>query len=104
MPDCTPLTIGQNVVVRLPAELGIESAAELQRQLAGQLDQTEPVVLDASEVARVHTAALQLFCLFCRDRSSGGRQTHWKAPSTALKSAAALLGVAASMNLAKEVH
>lgn len=103
MPDVTSSNAGK-AVIRLPAELGIESASDLHRELAARVDDAEPVVLDGSEVARVHTASLQLVCLFCRDRRNGGRETHWKAPSTALKSAAALLGVTTLMNLAKEVH
>lgn len=101
MPDCAPLTASP-VVIRLPAELGIDSASDLHRELVSHVEDAAPVVLDASDVARIHTAALQLFCLFCRDRRSGGRETHWQSPSIALKSAAALLGVSTLMNLAQE--
>lgn len=91
-------------VIHLPAELGIESAAELHRELVSHVEDAAPVVLNASDVARIHSAALQLFCLFCRDRRDGGLQTHWQAPSAALRSAAALLGVSTLMNLAQEAH
>lgn len=89
--------------IKLPAELGIEGATDLHRELVSHVDDTVPVVLDAADVARIHTAALQLFCLFCRDRSNDGLETHWQAPSAALKSAAALLGVTAMLNLGREV-
>lgn len=101
MPDCTPLT-SLAAVIRLPAELGIESASDLHRELVGRVDDAAPVVLDGSDVNRIHTAALQLFCLFCRDRRSGGRETHWQAPSAALRSTAALLGVTTLLQIARQ--
>ena len=88
--------------IKLPAELGIEGATDLHRELVSHVDDTVPVVLDASDVSRIHTSALQLFCLFCRDRQNGGRETHWQAPSIALKNAAVLLGVTAMLNLSRE--
>lgn len=91
-------------VIRLPAELGIESANELHRELVAHVEDPAPVVLEAEDVTRIHTAALQLFCLFCRDRRDQGRQTDWRAPSAALRSAAALLGVTTLLNLAREAH
>lgn len=86
----------------LPADLGIESAASLYQQLIEHVDDEAPVVLDAQDVARIHTAALQLFCMFCQDRRSAGRDTRWNHPSEALRSAAALLGVTTLLQLARE--
>lgn len=88
--------------VHLPAELGIENASETYEQLLSHVDDDRTVVLDASDVARVHTAALQLFCMFCQDRRNTGRETRWSKPSTSLKSAAALLGVTTLLQLARE--
>ncbi len=88
--------------IRLPAELGIEQAAALKLQLAAQLEVQAPVELDAREVQRIHTAALQLFCLFCRDRRSAGRAVLWQQPSAVLRSAAALLGMTTLLQLARD--
>lgn len=101
MPDSTPLTIAA-AVIHLPAELGIESAADLHRELVAHVDDVQPVVLEAAAVSRIHTAALQLFCLFCRDRRNSGHETRWQEPSSALRSAAALLGVTSLMDLAQD--
>lgn len=87
---------------RLPADLGVENASQLYGQLLQHVDDERPVVLDAADVARVHTAALQLFCMFCQDRRNAGRETRWSHPSEALKSAAALLGVTTLLQLARE--
>ena len=86
----------------LPAELGIDQARSLQAQLVDRLDQAEPVLLDGGEIQRIHTAAVQLFCLFCRDRRGGGRDVVWQRPSAALRSAAALLGVTTLLQLSGE--
>lgn len=91
-------------VIHLPSELGIEAAQSLHQELLAHVEDPTPVVLEAAEVARIHTAALQLFCLFCRDRRDGGLETRWQSPSAPLRAAAALLGVTTLMNLAQDVH
>jgi ABC-type transporter Mla MlaB component len=85
----------------LPAELGIDSVAALKGQLGKLVAEPAKVVLDAAEVGRVHTAALQLFCLFCRDRRAEGREVEFGRPSPALLSAAALLGASTLLQLAQ---
>ena len=89
-------------VIHLPADVGIDAASDLHRELVAHVDDPTPVVLDAGEVARIHTAALQLFCLFCRDRRAAGRRTDWRAPSNAMRAAAALLGVTTLLNMSRE--
>jgi len=87
--------------LRLPAQLGIDRVAGLKSLLEPLFARPEPVVLDAAEVERVHTAAMQLFCLFCRDRRAGGREVEFARPSPALRSAAALLGRASLLRIAQ---
>lgn len=95
-------TSAADAVIALPAELGIEQAAGLRAQLAPRLEENAPVVLDGADVQRIHTAAMQLFCLFCSDRRRAGRDTHWRRPSPALRSAAALLGITTLLQIARE--
>lgn len=90
--------------VKLDRELGIEGVADLKRQLGERFEDEATVELDASEVERLHTAALQLFCLFCRDRRAMGRDVSFLKPSEALRNAAALLGATTLLNLAKVRH
>ena len=87
--------------LRLPPQMAIDNVGELKLQLAPLLDKPGTVVLDAAEVERVHTAAMQLFCLFCRDRSAGGREVEFARPSAALRSAAELLGTSSLLRLAQ---
>lgn len=79
-------------LVKLPTELGVEQADSLRETLVKHMDDVKSVTLDAAEVQRIHTAALQLFCMFCKDRRAAGYETTWHQPSAALRSAAALLG------------
>jgi len=88
--------------VRLGAELGVDQADSLKTQLMETVGRDGTVTLDASEVQRIHTAALQLLCMFCRDRRNAGREVSWKQPSTALRSAAALLGATTLLRLGME--
>lgn len=88
--------------IQLGSELGIEEAGALHRQLLGVVDEPRVVELDAHDVRDVHTAALELFCLFCRDRRDAGHETRWLQPSETLRSAAALLGMTSLLALARE--
>lgn len=87
--------------IHLGPHQGIEDAAALHRQLCSAVDDPRPVVLDGRDIRDIHTAALELFCLFCRDRRDAGRATRWQEPSETLRSAAALLGITSLMALAK---
>ncbi len=89
-------------LIRLPADLGIEQAESLQHELLSRVSSPQPQLFDAAEVTRIHTAALQLFCMFCQDRRNAGYETHWRHPSESLRSAAALLGVTTLLQLARE--
>jgi ABC-type transporter Mla MlaB component len=90
--------------IKLGSDLGIEHIQTLHDELMKHIDDPADVELDVSDVERVHTAALQLFCLFCRDRRAAGRGVALQKPTEALRSAAALLGATTLLNLAKVNH
>lgn len=87
--------------IQLGSDLGIDHTPTLQAQLLERLDQADPVQLEAGEVARIHTAALQLFCLFCRDRRGAGLGVEFLKPSDSLRKAAALLGATTLLQLSQ---
>lgn len=91
-----------SVVVKLPGEVGIEEAAGLRETLMKNLNDVRNVTLDASEIQRIHAAALQLFCMFCKDRRAAGREISWREPSLALRGAATLLGATTLLSLGQE--
>jgi len=86
--------------ILLNADLGIETAADLQRQLMPSLHQVQPVLLDASRVQRLHTAGLQVVCALFMSRQRAGLETRWTAVSDILRDAANHLGLAAIFELA----
>ncbi|MFP5307232.1 MAG: lipid asymmetry maintenance protein MlaB [Gammaproteobacteria bacterium] len=92
---------GRGSVLSLPADLGIESAHELHAALAARVGDAAPVTVDGSAVSRVHAASIQLLLMFFRDRRGAGRETAWRQASDTLSSAAALLGVARSIQLSE---
>ncbi|WP_411834791.1 STAS domain-containing protein [Pseudoxanthomonas mexicana] len=83
--------------VPLGDDLGIEAATDLKQQLSAHLARSEPLMLDAGAVQRVHTASVQVLCTFVRERRQAGRQTGFSDISPALRDAARLLGVSVQL-------
>ncbi|MHB1871565.1 MAG: STAS domain-containing protein [Steroidobacteraceae bacterium] len=77
----------------LEAECTLAGAARLRDVLCARLPQPGVVVLDATAVARVDTAALQLLAAFVRDRRLAGGPVEWRAVSEELTDAARVLGM-----------
>jgi ABC-type transporter Mla MlaB component len=86
----------------IPADAGIEETGALRELLAARVDDAT-VTLDGSQVQRIHTSAVQLLLLFCRDRAQAGLRTVWHEPSATLHGAARVLGLVPSLELAREL-
>jgi len=86
-------------VLRLPAQCTIRDAAALLGQLLLHIEQSSPVYIDASQVERVDTAALQLLVAFLRDRKAEQRAVVWLDCSDAMVRAARALGLAGALSL-----
>lgn len=84
----------------LPEKFGIAEVSAFRDQLVTLVEEPQPVVLDAERVMQIHSAALQLLVMFCRDRRDAGRKTQWHAPSSVFTSAAALIGANPLLQLA----
>lgn len=87
------------IEIPLQSDLGIEHVAELHATLMPHLEAAEPVVLDGDQVARVHTAGLQLLHAFIRDRAARGCETTIATPSPTLAQAARDLALAVSLGV-----
>lgn len=85
--------------IELGSDLGIERASDLKDQLLAQLESGRSVVLDGSQVERVHGAGLQLLAAFVREREEAGRKTRIDAPSPALVDAARVLALTTALGL-----
>ena len=80
-------------VIALQACLDISGAQEIYQQLRTALAVQQFVVLDATQVERADTAALQLLCAFVQAAQGNGVEWRWQQPSLAFRNAARLLGL-----------
>jgi len=87
-------------VLRLPAQCSIRDAAQLLAQLMLRIEHSAPVYIDAAQVERVDTAALQLLVAFLNDRKAQQRAVVWLDCSDALMRAARSLGLMGALALA----
>lgn len=86
--------------VHLGDDLGIEASTGLKERLAPYLAQAHAVVIDATEVRRVHTAGLQVLCAFFASRDGSGHSTELRGCSETLLDATRLLGLGSALGLA----
>jgi ABC-type transporter Mla MlaB component len=85
--------------IALNADLRLAVAPALRDTLLAALAAGASVRLDGAGVTQVDTACLQILCAFIRDASASELDVSWHAPSDALVSGAAMLGLHRSMNL-----
>lgn len=85
--------------VELGEDLGIEASTELKNRLAPLLEQAGALTLDASQVGRIHTAAVQVLCAFVQARRSAGLDTAFQGCTATFRDAARLLGVTQALGL-----
>lgn len=81
----------QNIL--LAEILDISSAAELKAGFLLCLENNIPVCVDAKNVERADTAALQVIAAFIQDAKNQGQSVHWHEPSDVLIQSAGLLGL-----------
>lgn len=94
MASTSPLdTTVESTVWRLPADLGIESLERLVLETEPALAGTPTLILDGSEVTRLHAACLQWLAVVIRSARGGGRDVIVRAPSAAYREAVVLMGL-----------
>jgi anti-anti-sigma regulatory factor len=86
-------------VLRLPSQCTIRDASQLLGQLMLRLDHAAPVYIDAAQVERIDTAALQLLVAFLSDRRGRRRAVVWLDCSEAMERAARALGLTGALAL-----
>ncbi len=85
--------------VALGDDLGIENSTELKTRLAPLVDQEGDLTLDASQVGRIHTAAMQVLCAFVDARRQAGHATGFDGCTPTFRDAARLLGLTQALGL-----
>lgn len=79
--------------------MDISQAADLRDRLLALLEKRDPVVLNASAVQHIDTAAMQILAAFmCQARTDKIKVT-WKQPSDSMCDSARLLGLSELLDL-----
>ncbi|HTV85397.1 MAG TPA: STAS domain-containing protein [Dyella sp.] len=91
-------TVSSEARIGIPADCRIADVGDLHRKLSDAFDAPQ-IVLDASAVERVDTAALQLLVVFQREAAKRGKQMSWAGVSAPLHEAASQLGLAQTLAL-----
>lgn len=79
--------------------IDISAVSGFRTQLLEALESGQAIELDASELERADTAALQLLSVFMQEANSQQQAVTWKEPSQALYESAALLGLSKLLHL-----
>ena len=85
--------------VLLPAQCLMRDANELKTRLLERVNDVIAVQIDASELERIDTTALQVLLAFARDRQQQQRAVEWLGANDILIDSANLLGLASMLNL-----
>jgi anti-anti-sigma regulatory factor len=85
--------------IELPARLSIAHSADWQRTLVSGCGGQVPLILDGSRVEEIDTAILQLLVGAWLGAAQRGVECRWQGASQALRHAATLIGVAATLQL-----
>ena len=85
--------------IKLPSELNIRQVAELKEPLNEALNADSDIVLDASDVDMVDTAALQLLLAFIRQAALKKRPVEWRSVPDDFLNAVKLMGLGEGLNL-----
>ncbi len=96
----TTSDVGNAGVIKLQSSLTISDINELVEQLNNIDKEQAELVLDAADVERIDTAALQLLVGYFLLAINDGKKVNWKDPSDKLVNSAKLLGLTETMQLA----
>jgi len=89
--------------IKLPHDLGIANAVDLKQQLTACLNKPEQILLDGSQIQRIHTASLQILSAFFSSRNQSSLETAWSGTSTALCEATSVSGLSNILKLPDKI-
>ena len=84
--------------------MDISTVAGIKLQLVEALESGLPVMLDAKQVERADTAALQMLGAFFQEAAAKKQDIQWRDPSDALNRSSALLGLSELLQLEDTLH
>jgi anti-anti-sigma regulatory factor len=86
-------------VVTLYANCSVRDVVALRSQLLDVIDSAAAVIIDAAQLERIDTAALQVLAAFVRDRRKQQQEVLWLNVNDALSEAAQTLGLLAALGI-----
>lgn len=94
---------GSNPLV-LPAEMSIIEVESLQAQFQAAMAEQDSLVISASLVERIDTAAMQLLATLCLTCSQQHLPVVWQDPSDIFLMSARLLGVSSALGISTDAQ
>ncbi|GMR17778.1 MAG: STAS domain-containing protein [Gammaproteobacteria bacterium] len=79
--------------LQLAPVLDISEARNLHQSLGKAMKRKPPLVLDASQVERIDTAAIQILAAFCHSTRENNIEISWDKPSINLRRTAKSMGL-----------
>lgn len=79
--------------IKFQSQLGIQVVSDLKAELESAIEAGDKIVLDASDVESMDTAALQLLVAFVQHAALKKREFEWREPTEAFLDAVKLMGL-----------
>ena len=98
-PTTETLEVQHVTVIHCDACLDIAGVGELYAKLREALEARRSIVLEAAQVERIDTAALQTLCAFFQEAQTRDVVVQWQQPSVAVQTAARRLNLSLCLAL-----
>lgn len=79
--------------IKFQSQFGIQVVSDLKAELESAIEADDKIVLDASDVESMDTAALQLLVAFVQHAALKKREFEWREPTDAFFDAVKLMGL-----------
>ncbi|MGH1462008.1 MAG: STAS domain-containing protein [Neptuniibacter sp.] len=86
-------------LLTLPEELSIANAREWKKHLSDLLQKEPPLTINAADLSRVDTAAIQMLAAFVIQTKQSNQEFSWVEPSDMFTLTAQRLGMSQNLNL-----
>jgi len=85
--------------IQLGPVLTVAEIGDLYKQLQIQVDSSDDVYIDASQLQMLDMAGIQLLVVFIQELVKSDRKIHWQAPSTVFTQTAGLMDLSTALCL-----
>lgn len=85
--------------IKFQSQFGIQVVSDLKSELESAIEAEGNIVLDASKVESIDTAALQLLVAFVQHAALKKREFEWREPTDAFLDAVKLMGLNGALHV-----